>query len=66
MYVMPKALESYWTMYMRKLGVEKIFRRSESLFTAVVMGMFMSTYRNSPGHLSGYARRIMYQLMGPN
>ncbi|EJD53160.1 hypothetical protein AURDEDRAFT_180722 [Auricularia subglabra TFB-10046 SS5] len=66
MYVMPKALESYWTMYMRKLGVKKIFRGSESLFTAVAMGMFMSTYQNSPEHLSGYARRIMYQLMGPN
>ncbi|KAH7107603.1 hypothetical protein BKA62DRAFT_683900 [Auriculariales sp. MPI-PUGE-AT-0066] len=66
MYVLPKALEVYWTTSMGHLGILDMFKGSEALFTAIGTGMFMSIYQNSPEHLSGYARRIMYQLMGPN
>ncbi|KAF8324556.1 uncharacterized protein EI90DRAFT_2976948 [Cantharellus anzutake] len=65
MYVLPKGLESAWSM-MRNRGYVPFIPWGESVLSAVAMGMVMSTYQNDPHHLSGLVRRVLYQFIGPN
>ncbi|KAJ7600748.1 hypothetical protein C8J56DRAFT_911179 [Mycena floridula] len=64
MYVLPKAMESAWTIGSGKVGVA--WKGGEGILTAIGMAMVMSTYQNDPQHLSGFVRRILYQFIGPN
>ena len=64
MYVLPKALESFYRVARGKVGVKQ--KGGESLLAAVGMAMVMTTYQNDPQHLGGLVRRILYQFIGPN
>jgi len=66
MYVLPKGLESVWSMARGRGYVFGLGDFGESLLCAIGMGMVMSTYQNDPHHLSGLVRRILYQFVGPN
>lgn len=66
MYVLPKGLESAWIAARGKGLVFRTGKHGNALFTAVGMGMVMSTYQNDPQHLSGFVRRMLYQFIGPN
>jgi len=65
MYVLPKGLESAWSM-MRNRGYVPFIPWGESVLSAIAMGMVMGTYQNDPQHLSGLVRRVLYQFVGPN
>jgi len=65
MYVLPRGLESAWSM-MRNRGYVPFIPFGDSILCAVGMGMVMSTYQHDPQHLSGLVRRILYQFVGPN
>ena len=82
MYVLPKGLESVWTMARGKGLVFRTGKWGDVILTSIGMGMVMvchlqllfcqilitlqSAYQNDPQHLSGLVRRIMYQFIGPN
>ncbi|KAK0450040.1 hypothetical protein EV421DRAFT_1297768 [Armillaria borealis] len=67
MYVLPKALESFWNVTTGKVpGGLKGGKAGEALLSALGMAMVMSTYQMEPHHLSGLVRRILYQFIGPN
>ncbi|KAK0245422.1 hypothetical protein EDD85DRAFT_800898 [Armillaria nabsnona] len=67
MYVLPKALESFWRVATGKVpGGVRPGKTGEALLTAIGMAMVMCTYQNDPQHLSGLVRRILYQFIGPN
>ncbi|KAJ7315022.1 hypothetical protein DFH08DRAFT_894484 [Mycena albidolilacea] len=66
MYVLPKSLESAWVAARGRGLVFRTGNWGESALTGLAMGMVMSTYQNSPEHLSGLVRKILYQFMGPN
>ncbi|KAI5121195.1 hypothetical protein M0805_005996 [Coniferiporia weirii] len=66
MYVLPKGLESAWTMARGRGLVIPTGEYGEALLCAIGMGMVMNTYQNDPQHLSGLVRRILYQFVGPN
>ncbi|KAF9516869.1 hypothetical protein BS47DRAFT_1371618 [Hydnum rufescens UP504] len=61
MYVLPRGLESAWSM-MRNRGYVPFIPFGDSILCAVGMGMVM----HDPQHLSGLVRRILYQFVGPN
>ncbi|KAG9117282.1 hypothetical protein FRC07_007385 [Ceratobasidium sp. 392] len=65
MYVLPRGLESAWSV-MRRRGWVPIVPGGENLLCAIGMGMVMATYQTSPKHLSGLVRRVLYQFVGPN
>ncbi|KAF8341270.1 uncharacterized protein EI90DRAFT_3033306 [Cantharellus anzutake] len=65
MYVLPRSLESAWSM-LRGKGWLPIIPGGESLLCSLGMGMMMSTYQCDPEHLSGLIRRVLYQFIGPN
>lgn len=68
MYVLPKAMESWYNIATGKVGNGgfRAGKPGEALLTAMGMAMVMSTYQNDPHHLSGLVRRILYQFIGPN
>ncbi|KAI0782562.1 hypothetical protein C8Q75DRAFT_727422 [Abortiporus biennis] len=66
MYVLPKGLESAWSMARGKGYVFGTGNYGDLILTAAGMGMVMNTYQNDPHHLSGLVRRILYQFVGPN
>ncbi|KAG9098576.1 hypothetical protein FRC06_006198 [Ceratobasidium sp. 370] len=65
MYVLPRGLESAWSV-MRRRGWVPIVPGGENLLCAVGMSMVMATYQTSPRDLSGLVRRVLYQFIGPN
>jgi len=65
MYVLPRGLESAWSV-MRNRGWVPFLPFGESILCAIGMGMVMATYQDSPEHLSGLVRRVLYQFIGPN
>ncbi|KDN49260.1 hypothetical protein RSAG8_01962, partial [Rhizoctonia solani AG-8 WAC10335] len=65
MYVLPRGLESAWSV-MRRRGWVPIVPGGDNLLCAVGMALVMATYQTSPQQLSGMVRRIMYQFIGPN
>ncbi|KAJ7229187.1 hypothetical protein GGX14DRAFT_692951 [Mycena pura] len=70
MYVLPKALESFWLIARGRGLVWRLGAGSwgEGLFAAIGMGMVMTVYQNDPQvkHLSGLVQKILYQFIGPN
>ncbi|EJD01717.1 uncharacterized protein FOMMEDRAFT_142253 [Fomitiporia mediterranea MF3/22] len=66
MYVLPKGLESAWTMARGRGYVFHAGPYGDAILCAIGMGMVMNTYQNDPQHLSGLVRRILYQFIGPN
>ena len=65
MYVLPRGLESAWSM-MRGRGYVPFIPFGEVVLSASAMSMVMATYQNDPEHLSGLVRRVLYQFIGPN
>ncbi|KAK0465639.1 hypothetical protein IW261DRAFT_1523426 [Armillaria novae-zelandiae] len=66
MYVLPKALESFWRVATGKVpGGVRVGKTGETLVGRLSL-CFRCTYQNDPQHLSGLVRRILYQFIGPN
>ncbi|KAF8303370.1 hypothetical protein DL93DRAFT_2102442, partial [Clavulina sp. PMI_390] len=65
MYVLPRGLESAWSI-MRGKGYVPFIPFGDAVLSASAMGMVMATYQNDPEHLSGLVRRVLYQFIGPN
>ncbi|KAK9896940.1 hypothetical protein P389DRAFT_143247 [Cystobasidium minutum MCA 4210] len=63
MYVMPKALESAWSIARRRAYVPFI-PGGEVLLSCAAMSMVMSTYQHEPKMLSGLVRTLVYQFVG--
>ncbi|KAG8932210.1 hypothetical protein FRC01_000132 [Tulasnella sp. 417] len=71
MYVLPKGLESGWKLLRGELfGIPTQRRKrgwkSDVALSAAGMAMVMSTYQDSPDHLSSLVRRLLYQFVGTN
>lgn len=65
MYVLPRGLESAWSM-MRGKGYVPFIPFGDAVLSASAMSMVMATYQHDPEHLSGLVRRVLYQFIGPN
>lgn len=65
MYVLPRGLESAWSM-MRGRGYVPFIPFGDVVLSASALSMVMATYQNDPEHLSGLVRRVLYQFIGPN
>ncbi|KAF8308519.1 hypothetical protein DL93DRAFT_2086881 [Clavulina sp. PMI_390] len=65
MYVLPRGLESAWSI-MREKGYVPFVPFGDAVLGASAMGMVMATYQNDPERLSGLVRRVLYQFIGPN
>ncbi|CEQ39308.1 SPOSA6832_00828, partial [Sporobolomyces salmonicolor] len=63
MYVLPRGLESFWSVLRRRSYVPFV-PGGEVLLTSVGLSMVMSTYQSSPEMLSGLVRSILYQFIG--
>ncbi|KIO32905.1 hypothetical protein M407DRAFT_241307 [Tulasnella calospora MUT 4182] len=71
MYVLPKGLESGWKLLRGEVfGIptqrKKRGWKSDVALSAAGMAMVMSTYQDSPDHLSSLVRRLLYQFVGTN
>ncbi|KAK4052186.1 hypothetical protein OIV83_002481 [Microbotryomycetes sp. JL201] len=65
MYVLPRSLESLWSVLRRRSYVPFV-PGGEVLMTSIGLSMVMSTYQNEPKRLSGLVRSILYQFLGNN
>jgi len=66
MYVLPRGLESAWSMMRNRGYVPLSVPFGDAVLSSVGMSMVMATYQNDPEHLSGLVRRVLYQFVGPN
>ncbi len=60
-YVLPKGMESAWSV-LRKKSYVPFVPGGEVLLTSAGMSLVMGTYAQNPEHLSGLVRRIVYQV----
>ncbi|KAL8279225.1 hypothetical protein RQP46_008262 [Phenoliferia psychrophenolica] len=63
MYVLPRGLESLWSVLRRKSYVPFV-PGGEILMTSAGLAMVMSTYAHEPRMLSGLVRSVLYQIIG--
>ncbi|WVO12586.1 hypothetical protein L204_100191 [Cryptococcus depauperatus] len=64
MYVLPKALESAWSSAKRRAWVP-IVPFGEAVLGMAAMGMVMDAYKHQPEAMSGFVRKLLFQLVGP-
>ncbi|SYW82565.1 uncharacterized protein UBRO2_04687 [Ustilago bromivora] len=64
-YVLPKGMESAWSVLRQKAYVPFV-PGGDLLLTSAGMSLVMGTYAQNPEHLSGLVRRIVYQFVGRN
>lgn len=64
-YVLPKGMESAWSVARKRSWVPFV-PGGDLLLTSLGMSLVMGTYAQSPEHLSGLVRRIVYQFVGRN
>ncbi|SPO21849.1 uncharacterized protein UTRI_01342_B [Ustilago trichophora] len=64
-YVLPKGMESAWSV-LRKKSYVPFVPGGDLLLTSAGMSLVMGTYAQNPEHLSGLVRRIVYQFVGRN
>ncbi|EST06359.1 Transmembrane protein [Kalmanozyma brasiliensis GHG001] len=64
-YVLPKGMESAWSVLRQKSYVPFV-PGGDLLLTSAGMSLVMGTYAQNPEHLSGLVRRIVYQFVGRN
>ncbi|TKY85025.1 hypothetical protein EX895_006105 [Sporisorium graminicola] len=64
-YVLPKGMESAWSV-LRKKSYVPFVPGGDLLLTTAGMSLVMGTYAQNPEHLSGLVRRIVYQFVGRN
>lgn len=64
-YVLPKGMESAWSVARQKSWVPFV-PGGDLLLTSAGMSLIMGTYAQSPELLSGVVRRIVYQFVGRN
>lgn len=60
-YVLPKGMESAWSV-LRKKSYVPFVPGGDLLLTSAGMSLVMGTYAQNPEHLSGLVRRIVYQV----
>lgn len=60
-YVLPKGLESAWSV-LRKKSYVPFVPGGDLLLTSIGMSLVMGTYAQNPEHLSGLVRRVVYQV----
>ncbi|MCO5589663.1 hypothetical protein L7F22_043631 [Adiantum nelumboides] len=65
MYVLPKGMESAWSVARQRSWVPFV-PGGDLLLTSAGMSLVMGTYAQNPEHLSGIVRRIVYQFVGRN
>ncbi|PWN35689.1 uncharacterized protein FA14DRAFT_145616 [Meira miltonrushii] len=65
MYVLPKGMESAWSVARQRSWVPFV-PGGDLLLTSAGMSLVMGTYAQNPDHLSGIVRRIVYQFVGRN
>lgn len=65
MYVLPKGMESAWSVARQRSWLPFV-PGGDLLLTSAGMSLVMGTYAQSPEHLSGIVRRIVYQFVGRN
>lgn len=65
MYVLPKGMESAWSVARQRAWLPFV-PGGDLLLTSAGMSLVMGTYAQSPEHLSGLVRRIVYQFVGRN
>ncbi|GAA5901822.1 uncharacterized protein JCM6883_000407 [Sporobolomyces salmoneus] len=63
MYVLPRGLESVWSILRSKSYVPFV-PGGEVLLTSAGLSMVMSTYQSNPQALSGLVRSVLYQFVG--
>ncbi|GAA5964486.1 hypothetical protein JCM3765_006302 [Sporobolomyces pararoseus] len=63
MYVLPRGLESTWSILRSKSYVPFV-PGGEVLLTSAGLSMVMSTYQSNPQALSGLVRSVLYQFIG--
>ncbi|TNY20044.1 hypothetical protein DMC30DRAFT_272138, partial [Rhodotorula diobovata] len=63
MYVLPRGLESVWSVLRAKSYVPFV-PGGEVLLTSVGLAMVMQSYQTAPEHLSGLVRSMLYQFVG--
>ncbi|PWZ01089.1 hypothetical protein BCV70DRAFT_159142 [Testicularia cyperi] len=64
-YVLPKGLESAWSVLRNKSYVPFV-PGGDLLLSSIGMSLVMGTYAQNPEHLSGLVRRVVYQFVGRN
>ncbi|PWN94424.1 hypothetical protein FA10DRAFT_291704 [Acaromyces ingoldii] len=65
MYVLPKGMESAWSVARQRSWVPFV-PGGDLLLTSAGMSLVMGTYAQNPEHLSGLVRRVVYQFVGRN
>jgi hypothetical protein len=65
MYVLPKGMESAWSVARQRAWVPFV-PGGDLLLTSAGMSLIMGSYAQNPTHLSGLVRRIVYQFVGRN
>jgi hypothetical protein len=65
MYVLPKGMESAWSVARQRSWVPFV-PGGDLLLTSAGMSLVMGSYAHNPEHLSGIVRRIVYQFVGRN
>ncbi|GJN87945.1 hypothetical protein Rhopal_000900-T1 [Rhodotorula paludigena] len=63
MYVLPRGLESLWSVLRAKSYVPFV-PGGEVLLTSAGLALVMRNYQTAPEHLSGLVRSFLYQLIG--
>ncbi|GAA6000664.1 hypothetical protein JCM10207_004599 [Rhodosporidiobolus poonsookiae] len=63
MYVLPRGLESLWSVLRRRSWIPFV-PGGEILLTSLGLSMVMRTYQHEPEHLSGLVRTLLYQFVG--
>ncbi|GAA5884836.1 hypothetical protein JCM6882_007115 [Rhodosporidiobolus microsporus] len=63
MYVLPRGLESLWSILRRRSYVPFV-PGGDVLLTSVGLAMVMQTYQHEPQQLSGLVRTLLYQFVG--
>lgn len=63
MYVLPKGMESAWSVARKRKWIPLV-PGGDVLLTGTALSLLMGTYSQNPKHLSGFVRRVLYQLVG--
>ncbi|GAA5973669.1 hypothetical protein JCM11641_005071 [Rhodosporidiobolus odoratus] len=63
MYVLPRGLESLWSVLRRRAYVPFV-PGGEIMLTSAGLALVMRTYQHEPGNLSGLVRTLLYQFVG--
>jgi hypothetical protein len=63
LYVLPKAMDSFWSIGRRKGYIPRI-PQGDLVLASSGLAMVMGCYRNQPDKLSGLVRSLLYQFTG--